>query len=374
MKKFIKISIASIKMFFRNRQALFFSLFLPLLIMVIFGLIDFGKMGTTGLTIYDGENDQASQQFIDGLKKIDALKITTTNNLDSAQDKLEKGDTDVVLGIDAGTFNFNPASESALQPTTYNLQPRNVKMYLSNGKAQQGQLAVTIINQALDGISHQITQQPTLFTVQTETIVGQNLRYIDFLVPGILAMSLMQMGLFSILFVIVSYKKTGVMRRLLVTPIKAYQFVGAQVVTRLIVSLMQVAVILTVATLAFHVKIIGNYFLLLFLVFWGSVMFLALGFAISSFAKSEESAAPVANLVAMPQMFLGNVFFPIDSMPTWLQGIVKYLPLNYLADACRKVMTEGAGIVTIKNDIYGLIVWSAVFIAAAIVFFRWQEE
>lgn len=365
MKKFIKISIASIKMFFRNRQALFFSLFLPLLIMVIFGLIDFGKMGTTGMTIYDGENDQQSQQFTDGLKKVDALKISAADNLDVAKQKLQKGDTDVVLAIDPATFYFNPG----VPPVT-----KNIKMYLSNGKAQQGQLAMTIVNQALDAISHQIMKQPTLFTVETQTIVGQNLRYIDFLVPGILAMSLMQMGLFSIIFVIVSYKKTGVMRRLLVTPIKPYQFVGSQVVTRLIVSLMQVFVILGVATLAFHVKIVGNYFLLLFLVFWGSIMFLALGFAISSFAKSEESAAPVANLIAMPQMFLGNVFFPVDSMPTWLQHIVKYLPLNYLADACRKVMTEGSGIIAIKNDIYGLIVWSVVFITLAIVFFRWQEE
>ncbi|MCX6811393.1 MAG: ABC transporter permease, partial [Candidatus Berkelbacteria bacterium] len=270
MKKFIKMSIASVKMFFRNRQALFFSLFLPLMIMVIFGLIDFDKMGSTRLTIYDAEKDEQSQQFIEGLKKVDALNISTNDNLDSAKDKLKKGDTDVVMEIDPGTFAYNP-----MAPAT-----KNLKMYLSNGKAQQGQLGVTVINQVLDRMSHQITKQPTLFAVETETIVGANLRYIDFLVPGILAMALMQMGLFSILFVIVSYKKTGVMRRLLVTPIKAYQFVGAQVTTRLIVSLLQVLVILSVAVLAFHVKIVGSYLLLLFLVFWGSIMFLALGFAI----------------------------------------------------------------------------------------------
>jgi ABC-2 type transport system permease protein len=82
----------------------------------------------------------------------------------------------------------------------------------------------------------------------------------------------------------------------------------------------------------------------------------------------------VANLIAMPQMFLGNVFFPVAAMPVWLQGIVKYLPLNYLADALRKVMTEGAGVLEIRNDIYGLIFWSVIFIGMAIVFFRWQEE
>lgn len=365
MRKFIKFSVASIKMFFRNRQALFFSLFLPLMIMTIFGLIDFGKMGTTQLMIYDGARNEQSAQFIDGLKKIDVLEIKTTDNLDQAKDKLNKGETDVILEIKPDTFTFNPAAP----PTT-----KDVVMYLSKGRAQQGQLGVTVINQVLDGMSHQITKQPPLFEVKTETIAGGNLRYIDFLVPGILAMALMQMGLFSIIFVIVSYKKTGVMRRLLITPIKPYQFVGAQVATRLIISLLQVLVILAVAVLAFKVTIVGNYLLLIFLVFWGSIMFLALGFAISSFAKTEEAAAPVANLIAMPQMFLGNVFFPIESMPAWLQGVVQYLPLNYLADALRKVMNQGAGFADIRTDIYGLIVWSVITIVLAIVFFRWQEE
>ena len=351
-------------MFFRNRQALFFSLFLPLMIMVIFGVIDFGSMGNVRLEVIDNVKNEQSKSLIDGLKKIEVLKINSDNSLEVAQDKLENGKTDVVVDLPADLFVIDPQ----------NPVPKEIKVYTSEGSSQSAGLGVMVLREAFNNFSLTITKAPQLFNLQIETINSRNLRYIDFLVPGVLAMAIMQMGLFSILFVIVSYKKTGVMRRLLVTPVKPAQFVGAQVVTRLIVSLLQVLVIMLVATIAFNVEIVGSYLLLGFLVFWGSIIFLAMGFALSSFAKTEEAAAPIANIIAMPQMFLGNVFFPVESMPVWLQGIVKYLPLNYLADALRKVMNQGASIIDIKTDIYGLIVWSVITIVLAIVFFRWQEE
>lgn len=364
MKKLYKFSIASIKMFFRNRQALFFSLFLPLMIMVIFGVIDFGSMGNVRLDIIDNVKNEQSKSLIDGLKKIEVLKINQNDSLGSSQDKLKNGKTDVVVDLPADLFVIDPQN-----PT-----PKEVKVYTSKGSSQSAGLGIMVLREAFNNFSLTITKAPQLFNLQIETINSRNLRYIDFLVPGVLAMAIMQMGLFSILFVIVSYKKSGVMRRLLVTPVKPAQFVGAQVVTRLIVSLLQVLVIMLVAIIAFKVEIVGSYLLLGFLVFWGSIIFLAMGFALSSFAKTEEAAAPIANIIAMPQMFLGNVFFPVESMPVWLQGIVKYLPLNYLADALRKVMNQGAGLIDIKTDIYGLIAWSVICIVLAIVLFRWQEE
>lgn len=364
MKKFYKFSLASIKMFFRNRQALFFSLFLPIMIMTIFGLIDFGSMGNVRLEVVDNIKNEQSQNLIDGLKKIEALKINQNDNLDNAKDRLKNNKTDLVVDLPIDLFVFNPQN-----PTS-----KEIKVYTTEGSSQSSGIGVMVLREAFNNFSAQLTKSPQLFNLQVETTNARNLRYIDFLVPGVLAMALMQMGLFSILFVVVSYKKSGVMRRLLVTPIKPAQFVGAQVVTRLIVSLLQVLVILLLATFAFNVKIIGSYWLIAVLVFWGSIIFLALGFALSSFAKSEEAAAPIANLVAMPQMFLGNVFFSVESMPIWLQGVVKYLPLNYLADALRKVMNQGVGLVDIKTDLYGLIAWSVICIGLAILFFRWQEE
>ena len=364
MKKLYKFSIASIKMFFRNRQALFFSLFLPLMIMVIFGVIDFDSMGDVRLEVIDNVKNEQSQNLIDGLKKIEVLKINQNDNLENAKNKLKNGKADVAIDLPPDLFAANPERSA----------PKEIKVYTSEGSSQSAGLGVMVLREAFNNFSLQITKAPQLFNLQIEAINSRNLRYIDFLVPGVLAMAIMQMGLFSILFVVVSYKKTGVMRRLLVTPVKPAQFVGAQVVTRLIVSLLQVLVIMLVATIVFKVEIAGSYLLLGFLVFWGSIIFLAMGFALSSFAKTEEAAAPIANIIAMPQMFLGNVFFPVESMPVWLQGVVKYLPLNYLADALRKVMNQGAHFSDITKDIWGLIAWSVIAIFLAIVLFRWQEE
>jgi len=364
MKKFWKFTIASIKMFFRNRQALFFSLFMPIMIMVVFGLIDFGKMGSTRIEIVDKAKNESSEQFIEGLRKVDVLEIESTDDLEKAKEKLVKGDTDMVLELDKNVFTINP-----LNPET-----KKVKIFISQASIQQGQIGVTVIKEVFTNLEHELTQSKPLFEIKTEEVSTLGLEYIDFLVPGIVALAIMQMSLFSIIFVVVAYKKTGVMRRLLVTPIKSYQFIGGQVATRLVVSIMQITVIILLAVFAFNVNVIGSYWLIALLVFWGSIIFLALGLALASFAKTEEAAAPIANIIALPQMFLGNVFFPIEAMPDWLQGIVKYLPLNYLADSLRKVMTEGAGIADISGDMWGLVAWSVITIGLAIIFFRWQEE
>src|SRR3972149_1059456 len=110
MKKLYKFSIASIKMFFRNRQALFFSLFLPLMIMVIFGVIDFDSMGNVRLEVIDNIKNKQSQNLIDGLKKIEVLKINENNNFDNAKDKLKNGKADVAVDLPSDLFAASPKS------------------------------------------------------------------------------------------------------------------------------------------------------------------------------------------------------------------------------------------------------------------------
>lgn len=364
MNKFYKFTIASLKMFFRNRQAVFFSFFMPLMIMIIFGLIDFEKFGTTRIEIYDADKTEVSESFIKVIKGIEILDTNENESLENAKEKLADGDTDLVLHLPKNIFVLDPTKEKS----------KEIMVYLNQGRAQQGQLGLTVIREVLNNFEKEITKTPSLFEIKSETIDSFDLRYIDFLVPGILGLSIMQMSLFSIIFAIVAFKKAGVMKRLFITPIKPYQFIGGQVFTRMAVSILQIVVILLLAVLAFKVKIVGSYLILALLVFWGSIIFLALGLALASFAKTEEAAAPIANVVAMPQMFLGNVFFPVESMPEWLQSIVQYLPLNYLADALRKVMTEGVGLREISGDLWGLVAWSVITIALAVIFFRWKEE
>jgi ABC-2 type transport system permease protein len=377
----IKFTWASIKMFFRNKQGLFFSLFLPVLIMVILGLMNFGTLGKSNLAMVDEAKTVQSQQFVAAIKKIDAISVSEYSNEADAKVKLDKGDVDLVTILPRDFLKIptsSSAANPALIPNSSNIssqpKPENITLYYNQGRIQQAQTGISVIKESLDNLNHQITKTPNLFILTQKAINAKSLNYIDFLVPGIIAMAIMQLGVFSIVFVMVDYRRKGIMKRLMATPMRPIEFITGQVLTRIVVSLLQVFVIISMAVLIFHINVVGNYFELLFLIFLGGLLFISMGFAASTVAKTEESAAPVANIIIFPMLFLSGIFFPFEAMPLWLQHIAYYFPLRFLADAMRSVMTNGASLYAIRTDIYWLIIWSAFMIILAVSFFRFGQE
>lgn len=377
----IKFTLASIKMFFRNKQGLFWSLFLPILIMVIFGLMNFGDASKSNMAIVDQAKNQQSKTLISNLQKVDIISVTQYDNENDAKAKLEKGDLDLVMVIPKN-FLATPTmhivgqaqtiSGSSSQQST--IKPIDIPLYYNEGRQQQALAGTTVLKETFNQINYKITNTKSLFNLDQKAVNSRNLNYIDFLVPGIIAMAIMQMGVFSIVFVMVQYRNKGIMKRLLVTPMKPIEFISGQVLTRMVVSVLQVTVIISMAVLLFRIHMIGSYLLLLFLVFLGGLLFISMGFTMSSLAKTEESAAPVANVIIFPMLFLSGVFFPFEAMPVWLQHIAYYFPLRFLADAMRRVMTEGASLVDIRVDIYWLIIWSIIMIIFAMLFFNFGQE
>lgn len=382
MKTALKFTGASMKMFFRNKSGVFWTLFLPLLIMIIFGSMNFENYGKSNMAIVDNARTEESKDLIKEMDKIDIISVKKMKEK-SAISKLKKGDLDLVMVLPSD-FLEKPdvvaiQKEALMKGKKINpsdLLPKmsTIKIYYNKGKEQQAIAGITVLKEMFNNINREITRAPSLFKIEQEAISAKNLKYIDFLIPGIVAMAIMQMGVFSIVFVLVQYRKKGIMKRLLVTPMKSVDFIAGQVLTRIFVSIMQVVVIVGVAVLVFDINVVGNYLLILLLVSLGSLLFISMGFAMSSFAKTEESAAPIANIVVFPMLFLSGVFFPIEAMPAWLQGISKYLPLTYLANGLRSVMTEGVKIAAIKSDVLGLLVWSIIIIIFAILFFRLNPE
>ena len=122
----------------------------------------------------------------------------------------------------------------------------------------------------------------------------------------------------------------------------------------------------------FNIIVIGSYWLMALLTILGATIFITMGIALSAVAKNQNTAAPLANIIMLPMMFLGGVFFPAETMPSWLQQFTKFLPLNYLSDALRKVMIDGYNISQINNDLYGLIAWVIILVLLATFAFRWK--
>jgi ABC-2 type transport system permease protein len=246
--------------------------------------------------------------------------------------------------------------------------------YTNASKAGEAQVVLTVLNQFISSATIRAANIQPILSVETHEVNANNLRYIDFLLPGLIALAIMQMSVFSVAFVFTQYKEKGVLKRLLATPMKPIQFVAANAITRLIVSVLQAVIFIVMGILLFKIHIVGSIPLLLVCVVLGALMFLGLGFSISGVAKTVDSVPVFANLVVFPMMFLGGTFFSISSMPTWLQIIAKVLPLTYFSTSLREIMNKGAGITDIWPDILGMAVWALILIFLATITFRFQER
>ena len=356
--------VASAKMFVRNRAAVFFSLFLPLIIMLIFGVLNFEGSTSIELGIVDEAQNEASTGLIDRLGEYDYLVINEGER-EAELAALEEGDRGYVIEIPEGWAPPAPGQESGLVAYASNADP---------AQAQVGQgLLQQAVGQALFAPAGSGSGSGSGFAapLQFESVESRDLGYIDFLVPGIVGMTIMQLGLFGVAFGFVQLKRTGALRRLFATPTSPAYFLSAQVLSRLIIGVVQVAILFGVG-IWFGLQMFGDYMSLLVIVLIGSAIFLAVGFAIAGWAKNEDQAAPVANLVSLPMMFLSGVFFPRDAMPDFLASITQFMPLTYVNEALRAIVNDGAGLLSLGPQLLGMGVWVVITFVLAVVLFRWE--
>lgn len=358
------LTVASIKMYFRNRSAVFFTLFIPVMFILIFGAFNSTKQSSFKLDVVNLSSSQLGKTFAQNLEGNKDVFNATENNLDAAKDRLDKGKTDLILVV--------PQNFGELNPNTGQLQSAAVQTYYNKGQPQMGQTANLVIGQIIGGFNTQITKTPVIFTVQTEGLSTHNLGYLDYLVPGIVALSIMQLGIFSIAFAFVSFKTTGALRRLFVTPTHPVTFIFGQSVARLLIGILQVTLLIGLSVVIFKVHIVGSMLNIFILAFLGVLVFLAFGFTVAGWAKDENQAAPIANLISFPMLFLSGTFIPRETLPHWLQVVTGFFPLTYLADAMRSVSTQGSTLWQVRGDILGLIVWGIVMFIVAVKVFKWE--
>jgi ABC-2 type transport system permease protein len=208
--------------------------------------------------------------------------------------------------------------------------------------------------------------------LNAQAVKSLGLKYIDFLVPGIVAMMIMSSNLNGVAGQIASWRERGVLRRMQSTTLKASTFIAAQITARLLLNGSQAVIVLLIASLVFGTNVTGSWALLLFYVVLGTLVFMAIGFIIAGLAKTPESAGPIAGLISFPLLFLGNVFFPVRNMPEFLQPFVKALPITHLSETIREVMNVGAGVTALWGETLILGGWMvAAFIVASLTF-KWE--
>jgi ABC-2 type transport system permease protein len=246
-------------------------------------------------------------------------------------------------------------------------------VYGDDARPQQVAVGRQIVAQIVDRLSFAVTQTAPVVAVKEETIQGVRLRYVDFLVPGILGVNIMQLAIFSVAFALVADKQRGVLRRIMATPVRVTNLLAAHVMTRLVIAAGQVAVLLVVALVLFNVIIVGGLGPLVVVALIGTILFLTIGFALAGWATSENQVPAIAQLITLPQFFFSGVFFSKNAAPAIIRPVTNVLPLTLLNDALREISVQGATLWDVRTQILGLLIWTLAGFILAVRLFRFEK-
>lgn len=354
--RFIATTRAQLQMTFRRRITLFWSLLFPMILMTLLGLL-FGRSISAGTIVVVPVHARAPQAVVQVLEHTRGVTVKTVASPALALHQVRNGDRDAAIV-------FAPASGGAY----------TVRLYTSNASADQAGIIKGIVAGAADGVSVAATGAAPALRFQPQSVDSSSLSYIDFLLPGILALSIMISAVIGLATILVDWRQRGILRRLKLTPIPLAEFFAARITASLVVAVMQVVVLLAFGRIAFGVHISSTAWAAIPVALAGCLCFLAMGFAIGSVVSNPETGDAVSNVITNPMMFLSGTFFPVSSMPSFVQAIARVLPLYYMANGLRDTTVRGLSLTHVSGDIGVLLAVTAVLSLIALRSFRWEPS
>jgi ABC-2 type transport system permease protein len=346
-----------IQIFLRNRQYIIFSLLLPVVILGIVGLND-GEVDPVEIGLVDNSNSVLSKNFITKLSDNPLFTIIEGDEEDLKED-LINGDLMMILVI--------PLDMQASNKTN------NIKLLVDKSQIQFIETIKPVLNQTLLSIEREITQEQAMFDLTIEDVKSRSQGYLDFLLPGIMAFMLMNLSIAGSGFNVVEFRRRGILKRLFVTPIKPIDFVSAIVVARMIIVLGQLTAIFGFALFILDANIVGSILYLYLVIMLGILMFLTLGFSIGSLAKTQETVGILASIFIYPQLVMSGVFFPLETLPEYIQPVAQVLPLTLVADAMRSIASDGLTLFQVHLDLLGMGIWIIIGTLISTKLFIWKE-
>lgn len=362
MRAYWQLTLTQLRIFLRNRQVLFWTLLFPIFLMVMLGsFLGGGNSMSVTVGVVDLDQSGESKAFVSSLKKNKAMELEMESKEDKAFSEVKKGNLQILIVIPKG-YGEELDQES----------PFKLPVYYDETNTAVSQLGLQLVNGAVDQISKEKADYKPVVVTEAKGIETLNLQYIDFLVPGIVAMMIMSNNMNGVAGQIAAWRERGILRRMQGTTLKASTFISAQITARLMLNGLQALLVLVIAQLIFGVAVRGSWLTLIAFVILGTLAFMAIGFIIAGIAKTPESAAPIAGFLSFPMLFLGGVFFPIKNMPDFLQPIVYVLPISHLSHALREVMNVGASFLALGTETLILGCWVVGAFIVASFTFKWE--
>jgi ABC-2 type transport system permease protein len=355
------ITKASFRAMLRSPSAIVFSIFFPLIFILVFGFI--GGSGVTTYKIVLERGSDTANALYQALQESKAIKFVEPESEAALQADLAKGRITGRLAIQK-----NAAGNAA---------PYAVRFTSTTASADKFATFLPLLENTISKIDKQAyANRQTYAQLQPPQIQAvRKYRTIDFILPGQLGFSLLSAGIVGVAFLFFNLRQQLVLKRFFATPIKRGYIVLGEGLSRVIFQMLTAVIIVLIGHFAFQFTLVHGlltFVEIMVLSFIALLVFMGFGFIISGLAKNESSIPPLANIITLPQFLLAGTFFSVDAFPAWLQPISKAMPLTYYNDAMRKISFEGAHLNNCLLQIGVLVGWGIVAYTIAIKVFRWE--
>ena len=352
LTSFRSLSRAIFLGFVRDRTALFFTILFPVLFLLLFGSL-YKNTSSPHVTVLEvgqvGLLDQAQAAAPSQLGKV--LSISHTSDLQTALADVRKGTYDAAVQQRGHTLVVH---YSIADQTT-----AGIVQAVFSSLVQQADTAAAGTKSA-----YQLT---------TQQVEDKSLKPIQYLAPGLLGWAIASGGTFGAAITLVNWRENKLLRRLRLAPVSVGSVVLARVAVTIAVAMAELVVFIAIATTPyFGLRLSSYWWMAIPVVICGTLAFMAIGLLVGSFAKSQQAATAVANLIILPMAFLGGAFIPLDYAPSWIKDVSYAMPLRYLVTGMQDVMARGEGPASALPAIGILIGLAAVFIAISVRVFRWD--
>lgn len=355
----------STKRFFRDKLAIFFTVLFPLIFLFVFGaLTSSNNKVSFKVAVINQSHSVLSNQVVKIIKSQKVYKIDPTiKTLVEAKNKMDNNQLDSAIVLPA---NFGQVPSGSQHPVG------QVKVYYTENDQSAGQTIIALLPNSLQAINAHYVDINLPFKVIGDQLNQKGLTQFDYTFSGLLGFTIIGVGIFGPVNVFPELKKQGILRRLHTTPIRVWQYFLSTMLGQAITGSISVVVQFIIAISVFNLKIDGNYLEILLYLIVCIFMILGIGLAVGGWAKNERQAAPLANLIVFPMLFLSGTFFPRYVMPQWLQSVTNWLPLTPVIDGLRMLTTQGKDLFQIWPQLGLVALWMVVIYFIAFRVFRWE--
>ena len=360
--------VVSIKSFYREKTAMFFTIAFPILLILVFGTI-FKDQDNMGFTLYvqDLDHTNSSAHLVETLKLNGKFKITNVDPAINARQFARENKLNLVLVIPK---DYEKSLNQSIEADAPNASVTIT--YLYDPSSTSVSTKMQILNSVFAYINQGLSGKPPFIRTAEKSILSKKYRFIEFFIPGIIAMAVMTASLFGTVNLNTELRQKGVIRKLSTTPITRTDWILSNILYQFILAVISTMAMLLVSYAVFNVSLQINAWLPVFIVL-DVFTFVGIGMILTRFVKEAQSAAAAANAIMFPMMFLSGSFFPIEMMPGYLQTLARTLPLYYVNEGLRASMVFVDHLAALSySAIIG--VFAAVVFILGIIATKWEED